>query len=115
MPVPPPAVARALALLLPALLAIPAVGSGYRPAEVGPPEPLREFRGAWVATVHNIDWPSRRGLPSDRQKKELADMLDLAVRLRMNAVFFQVRPACDALYESKLEPWSELLRGKQGE
>jgi uncharacterized lipoprotein YddW (UPF0748 family) len=80
-----------------------------------PPPPMpREFRGVWVATVGNRDWPSQPGLPVERQKAELLRILETARRMRMNAVVFQVRPAADALYESKLEPWSEFLTGTMG-
>jgi uncharacterized lipoprotein YddW (UPF0748 family) len=79
-----------------------------------PPEPAREFRGAWVATVFNIDWPSKAGLSTEAQKAELRAMLDRAAALELNAIVFQVRPACDALYASKREPWSSFLTGKQG-
>src|SRR5688572_23902617 len=78
------------------------------------PAVMREFRGVWVATVSNIDWPSRPGLSSAQQKKELIAMLDRAVDLKLNAIVFQIRPMCDALYASKLEPWSEYLTGKMG-
>jgi len=79
------------------------------------PSPPREFRGLWIATVSNIDWPSQRGLPVDQQKTELLALLDRAKQLHMNAVVFQVRPACDAMYKSDLEPWSEYLSGAQGQ
>src|SRR5207245_5624889 len=58
-----------------------------------PPQPLREFRGVWVATVANIDWPSKKGLTTAEQKAELLALLDRAAQLRLNAVIFQVRPA----------------------
>ena len=74
----------------------------------------REFRGAWIATVNNIDWPSKPGLPVASQKKELFELIETAARLKLNCLIFQVRPACDALYPSKLEPWSEYLTGKMG-
>lgn len=80
-----------------------------------PPPINREFRGVWVASVSNIDWPSKPGLPSDQQKQELIAILDRVKQLRMNAVILQVRPGADALYPSQLEPWSEYLTGKQGE
>jgi uncharacterized lipoprotein YddW (UPF0748 family) len=79
-----------------------------------PPPLKREFRGVWVATVANIDWPSKPGLPTEKQQEELIAILDKAVELRLNAVIFQVRPMADALYESKLEPWSEFLTGTMG-
>lgn len=79
-----------------------------------PPAPAREFRAAWVATVDNIDWPSKRGLPTDKAVAELKHILDTAKRLNFNAIVLQVRPSADALYESKLEPWSEYLTGQQG-
>jgi uncharacterized lipoprotein YddW (UPF0748 family) len=74
----------------------------------------REARGVWVATVGNMDWPSRRGLPVDSQKAELIRILDRVRELRMNLVIFQVRTAADALYASALEPWSEYLTGEMG-
>lgn len=80
-----------------------------------PPPLSREFRGVWVATVANIDWPSKPGLPAEQQKAELLDILDKAVELKLNAVVFQVRPMADALYESKLEPWSEYVSGTIGQ
>ena len=80
-----------------------------------PPAVTREFRGVWVATVNNIDWPSKRGLPTQQQKDELIALLDKCVALKLNVVVFQVRPACDALYASKIEPWSEYLTGTQGQ
>ncbi len=84
-----------------------------QPAETPPPI-AREFRGAWVASVANIDWPSKPGLSSFQQKSELIAILDRLVELNMNAVVLQVRPAADALYESKLEPWSAYLTGLEG-
>jgi len=79
-----------------------------------PPVP-REFRGVWVATVDNIDWPSSRTLSAATQRAELIKILDKAVALNLNAVLLQVRPAADALYNSSLEPWSEYLTGRQGQ
>jgi uncharacterized lipoprotein YddW (UPF0748 family) len=83
-------------------------------AAAEPPTVPREFRGVWVATVANIDWPSKKGLPAARQQAELRALLDRAVALKLNAVVFQVRPMCDALYRSDLEPWSEFLTGTLG-
>jgi uncharacterized lipoprotein YddW (UPF0748 family) len=84
------------------------------PGNSTPPPVPREFRAVWVATVDNIDWPSKRTLTTDRQKAEMIRLLDQAVSLHLNAVVFQVRPAADALYDSSLEPWSEYLTGRQG-
>ena len=67
-----------------------------------------------MASVANIDWPSRRGMSTDESRAELREVLDRAVQLRLNAVILQVRPAADALYDSKIEPWSEYLTGEQG-
>ena len=84
-------------------------------AEVLPlPPPPREFRAAWIATVANIDWPSKPGLPVAQQQAELVSLLDRAAQLHFNAVFFQVRPVSDSFYFSTLEPWSEYLTGVQG-
>lgn len=85
-----------------------------RPAGLQPPPVAREFRAAWVATVNNIDWPSKPGLPVDVQKQELVAILDRAAALHLNALILQIRPACDALYASRYEPWSEYLTGVMG-
>jgi uncharacterized lipoprotein YddW (UPF0748 family) len=98
-------------LLATTVLAL-AIGPAF--AADDPPPPKREFRGVWVATVANIDWPSKPGLPAEKQKEELIAILDKAAELNLNAVVFQVRPMADALYESKLEPWSEFLTGEMG-
>ncbi|MBA2434196.1 MAG: family 10 glycosylhydrolase [Chthoniobacterales bacterium] len=74
----------------------------------------REFRGAWVATVYNLDWPSKPGLPAATQKAQLRALLDRAAALKLNAILLQVRPASDALYASKKEPWSKFLSGSAG-
>ena len=104
----------ALVFLTPAMLF--AAGEIYRPAAVTPPEPPREFRGAWITEVAtNPDWPSKPGLPADQQKAELVALLDRAVQLKLNAVILQVRPACDAMYPSPIEPWSAYLTGKMGQ
>ena len=87
----------------------------YSPAAFSAPPLAREFRGAWVATVNNIDWPSKPGLPVAQQKAELAALMDSAARLHVNALVFQVRPGCDALYASSFEPWSEYLSGRMGQ
>jgi uncharacterized lipoprotein YddW (UPF0748 family) len=80
----------------------------------GPTPAPREFRGVWVATVDHIDWPPRDVLEPEKQRERLIAILDEAQRLHMNAVIFQVRPQADALYSSRLEPWSEYLTGAQG-
>ncbi|MFL5594359.1 MAG: glycoside hydrolase family 10 protein [Gemmatimonadaceae bacterium] len=79
-----------------------------------PPPIQHEFRGVWIASVQNIDWPSQPGLSTQEQKDELLGMLDRAVVLHLNAVILQVRPAADALYASPYEPWSEYLTGVMG-
>jgi uncharacterized lipoprotein YddW (UPF0748 family) len=79
-----------------------------------PPPVQREFRGVWLTTVGNMDWPSRPGLPADSQRAEMVAMLDRAAAMKLNAVIFQVRTAGDALYDSPIEPWSEYLTGTQG-
>ncbi len=74
----------------------------------------REFRAAWVATVANINWPSKPGLSTEQQQKEAIELLDFLKAHHFNAVIFQVRPQADALYQSALEPWSYYLTGTQG-
>jgi uncharacterized lipoprotein YddW (UPF0748 family) len=73
-----------------------------------------EFRGAWIATVTNIDWPSKGNYDSDKQRAEYIRLLDTLQSVGMNAVIGQIRPAADAFYPSPYEPWSEWLTGKQG-
>src|ERR1044071_8546071 len=99
------------------LLLLPALGcraATYQVSSVTPPPLAREFRGVWIATVANIDWPSKPGLPPAQQKAELISLLNRAEELKLNAIVFQVRPACDAMYSSQLEPWSEYLTGPMG-
>ncbi len=76
--------------------------------------PKREFRAVWVATVNNIDWPSKPGLSTEQQKAEAIAILDMHARNGMNAIIMQVRPASDAFYQSELEPWSRYLTGTPG-
>ncbi len=78
------------------------------------PGAVREFRAAWVATVANINWPSKPGLSAGDQQKEAIALLDFLKKHHFNAVIFQVRPQADALYKSSLEPWSYYLSGQQG-
>ena len=78
------------------------------------PKVPREFRAAWIATVANINWPSRNNLSTDEQKAEAVKLLDLLKENNFNAVIFQARPSADALYASKLEPWSYFLTGETG-
>ncbi|QDU35238.1 hypothetical protein KS4_33190 [Poriferisphaera corsica] len=78
------------------------------------PDVPSEFRAAWVATVANIDWPTKPGLTTAEQKKELIAIMDKCKELNLNAVIFQIRTTADALYESDLEPWSYYITGEQG-
>ncbi|MEM6801405.1 MAG: family 10 glycosylhydrolase, partial [Bacteroidota bacterium] len=77
--------------------------------------PKREFRGTWIATVNNIDWPSRRGLSTEKQQAELRKLLDQVKGLGLNAVIFQARPSGEVLYNSPYEPWSTFLTGQMGQ
>jgi len=79
------------------------------------PKPEREFRAAWVATVANINWPSKPGLSTQQQQEEAIALLDMLRQNHFNAVIFQVRPQADAFYKSDLEPWSYFLTGIQGQ
>jgi uncharacterized lipoprotein YddW (UPF0748 family) len=83
-------------------------------AESAPPALPREFRAAWVATVGNIDWPSRPGLTPEAQRLETLAILDLSKKTGINTVVLQVRASADAFYDSPFEPWSAYLTGQQG-
>ena len=107
---------RIVLFMLPALLAAAGCAVFKPPVaerEIVPPAE-REFRGIWVATVANIDWPSEPGLSTALQQQEMTAILDTARALNLNAIVLQVRPQCDALYPSELEPWSYYLTGEQG-
>jgi uncharacterized lipoprotein YddW (UPF0748 family) len=114
---------------IPAPVAPPARTVEHTPLEVAPPAAPgythvagytslpavdREFRGVWVATVANLDWPSRRSLPSAQAQAELIRILDAARDQGLNAVILQVRPMGDAFYDSAIEPWSDFLTGESG-
>lgn len=73
-----------------------------------------EFRGAWIASVYNINFPSDSGLSESAQKAQAVRLLDAAKAAKLNAVLLQVRPESDALYASSIEPWSRYLTGTQG-
>ncbi|MBX7172868.1 MAG: family 10 glycosylhydrolase [Pyrinomonadaceae bacterium] len=79
------------------------------------PKVAREFRGMWIATVANLDFPSKQNLTAEQQKAELIKLLDLATELRMNAVIFQIRSMGDAVYYSDIEPASPFITGQMGE
>jgi len=74
----------------------------------------REFRGVWIASVANIDWPSRPDLSTEKQRDEFRYILNQHQKNGINAVIVQIRPSADAFYRSSYEPWSEWLTGKNG-
>jgi len=74
----------------------------------------REFRGVWIASVANIDWPSRPNLSTEKQREEFRTILNHHEKYGINAVIVQVRPSADAFYRSEFEPWSEWLTGEKG-
>ena len=76
--------------------------------------PKRELRGIWISTIQNLDWPPQKGLWKNAQKQAFIELLDQHQVAGINAVFVQIRPASDAFYRSKVEPWSEWLMGEQG-
>jgi len=73
-----------------------------------------EFRGVWIATVDNTDWPAKGMVDPTTQRAEFMRQLDLHKKNGMNAAIVQVRPAADAFYPSPYEPWSQWLTGVQG-
>ncbi len=76
--------------------------------------PKEEFRGAWIASVANLDWPSAVGLSPQQQRDQLIRIFDEMKEVNMNAAILQIRPECDALYDSPYDPWSYWLTGRQG-
>ncbi|MEA2076941.1 MAG: family 10 glycosylhydrolase [Candidatus Marinimicrobia bacterium] len=77
--------------------------------------PKQEFRGVWLSTVANIDWPEDKYDPEVKKQADLVKFMDTLKASGVNAVLFQVRPACDAMYNSPYEPWSYWFSGSQGE
>ena len=71
----------------------------------------REMRGAWIQCVNG----QFQGMGTEKMQQTLTYQLDELQKDGVNTIIFQVRPECDALYESKLEPWSRFLTGKQGQ
>ena len=76
--------------------------------------PKREFRGVWIATVVNIDWPKNGNDNAEKQKLDYLKILDFYQQQNYNAVIVQVRAAGDALYQSEFAPWSRFLTGEEG-
>lgn len=72
------------------------------------------MKGVWIATVENIDYPSKPGISVSEQKKEYRALLDSFKKAGINTVFMQVRPTADTFWESNLDPWSAYLTGRQG-
>ncbi len=112
---------RRLLVLLVCALALGAAAPAATAAPAGqqcapdPATPKQQLRAEWIASVTNIDWPSRTGLTADQQKAELIRWYDEAVTLGLNAVVVQIRPTADAFWPSPLEPWSQWLTGTQGQ
>lgn len=77
--------------------------------------PKEEFRGAWVSTVFNIDWPSDTGLSIATQKQQYLNLVNEMDSMNLNAVIFQVRSMGDAIYPSNYAPWSKYLTGNLGQ
>jgi uncharacterized lipoprotein YddW (UPF0748 family) len=82
---------------------------------VGQSVPDAEFRGAWIATVANLDWPTSRTATVAAQQADLIGLLNQLKAAGTNAVLFQVRTEGDALYDSQIEPWSYYLTGVEGQ
>ena len=79
------------------------------------PPPKTEFRGVWIASVANIDWPQSGQDSWERQKTSYLEILDFYQDLNFNAVILQIRTAGDAFYPTELAPWSRYLTGTEGE
>ena len=78
---------------------------------------LHELRSFWIATVWRLDWPQTAGTSvtaANQQKRQMTELLDRLAEANYNAIWFQVRSMCDAMYDSKYEPWSSNLTGTRG-
>ena len=85
-------------------------GGGFAQVQTGSAYPKREFRAAWIQSVNG----QFRGMPTEKLKQNLIGQLNSLQKAGINAIIFQVRPEADALYASRLEPWSRFLTGVQG-
>jgi len=74
-----------------------------------------DFRAVWVASVLNLDFPSRRDLNEIAMKREIDTIVNRTAEMGLNAIVFQVRPTGDSMYESDIFPWSHWLTGTQGQ
>ncbi len=92
----------------------PTVPVALQPLAYELPEIPREFRGVWIATVANIDWPTSATDSYEKQKRDFIALLDHYKGLNFNTVIVQIRTAGDAFYPSNLAPWSKYLTGKEG-
>ncbi|MEB2272282.1 family 10 glycosylhydrolase [Bacillus safensis] len=101
-------------MLMFVFLFIPSSSLAARPVTKGKLESTREMRAVWIASVYNLDWPSKKGLPVAEQKQEFIRLLDEIKAMNMNAVIMQIKPTADAFYPSAYGPWSEYLTGTQG-
>ncbi len=77
-------------------------------------QPRSEFRGVWIATVANIDWPKSGTDTIEKQKNDYVALLDFYADLNFNAAIVQIRTAGDAFYATELAPWSRFLTGREG-
>ena len=77
-------------------------------------EAEQEFRGVWIVTAFNIDWPSSPYLTSEQQKEEFINLINWHKSYGINAVIVQIKPSGEVFYPSEYEPWSHWLTGKQG-
>lgn len=77
-------------------------------------QPKPEFRGVWIATVDNVDWPPKGMIDADSQRNDFIRILNMHQQNGINAIIAQIRPASDAIYPSQYEPWSQWLTGQQG-
>ncbi len=78
-------------------------------------DPMREIRGVYIASVYNINYPSKKGLSEAELRAELDEIVSTCLNANLNAIYFQVRPSADSLYKSEIFPASEYISGIQGE
>ncbi len=106
--------AISIMLLLLVFLIISLTPNDYADDTTKIPPRIDDLRGVWVATVLNIDYPDQPTVDADMLKQEALTILDQAQQIGFNAIFLQVRPTSDTLYQSDMFPWSKYLTGQQG-
>ena len=85
------------------------LGGGREEEKGEKAEYLDEMNGVWIASISNIDFPSKPDLTKDELCRELDSIVENVAGAGLDTIFFQVRPSSDALYRSDIFPVSRYI------